>query len=182
MGRLWGAPGRNPHPPWEPPGIRAVLQLPVLIGQPNTGEEGACRWGRWEAVEGRSGVMGHWGPDSHWSPSPFPFSSAQARAVSASAGAQKTCGLPENHRRSQAHHRALSFSLWQGGAIPSRTLCCPCPPLWPLQPTVALCSSPLQPLPAWAIFQKNAIINGILIQASPFLGLGCWGRGMRVWS
>ena len=58
-------------------------------------------------------------------------------------------------------------------------------PLLPLPAPVAppaLYSSPLQPLPAWAIFQKNAIINGILIQASPFLGLGCWGRGMRVWS
>lgn len=103
-------------------------------------EEGASRWGRWEAAEGRRGVMGYWGPDGHWSLSPCPCSSAQARAVSASTGAWKTCGLLENHGRSQAHHQALYFSLWQGGAIPPRTFCCPCLPLRPLQPTVALYS------------------------------------------
>lgn len=103
-------------------------------------EEGASRWGRWEAAEGRRGVMGYWGPDGHWSLSPCPCSSAQARAVSASTGAWKTCGLLENHGRSQAHHQALYFSLWQGGTIPPRTFCCPCLPLRPLQPTVALYS------------------------------------------
>lgn len=91
-------------------------------------EEGASRWGRWEAAEGRRGVMGYWGPDGHWSLSPCPCSSAQARAMSASAGVWKTCGLPENHGRSQAHCQAPYFSLWQGGAIPPRTFC-PCLPL-----------------------------------------------------
>lgn len=140
MGRLWGTPGRNLHPPWEPPQNQGCPSASSSCRSAKTREEGASRWGRWEAAEGRRGVMRYWGPAGHWSLSPFPLSSAQAHAMSASAGAQKTYGLLENRGRSQAHRQALSFSLWQGGAIPPWTLCCPCPPLWPLQPTVALYS------------------------------------------
>ena len=48
-----------------------------------------------------------------------------------------------------------------------------CPPPRPPQLTAAL-PAPPQPLPGQAMFQKNPIINGILIQVLPFLGLG-WG-------
>ena len=127
-------------------------------------EAGVSRWGRWEAAEGRRGVMGYWGPDGHWSLCP-PVLAPLSKPVPCLP--QRVPGKPVGFRRTMEEAkptaRLLTSHSGKGEPFPhgpSAAPACPCG------------SSSRQLLStAWAAFQKNAIINGILIQASPFLGL-----------